>query len=158
MKRAITRFIRKLKEPIAKKELLLFIREGFLASLLFAAMLGAVSFLVYFTPFAFLSLFVFVIYYLFLIKRLRGSFHFYHIIYSILAVVFLLLGDYMISVSSMIIEFLYLKLPIGAYIFNPLYHFSFLYSWKLDLFTIMINLLNIIVYIIIIYYTYQRMK
>lgn len=152
------RFIRKLKEPIAKKELLIFIREGLLASLIFAAMLGAVRFLVYFTPLAFLSLFVFLIYYLFLIKRLKSSFHFYHIIYSILAVVFLLLGDYVMSVSSVIIEFLYVKAPIRAYIFNPIYHFSFLYNWQVDFFTIIINLLNIFVYGIIIYYTYQRMK
>jgi len=71
MKRRIVNYFRQFKEPIMKKELRRFLLEGLLLSTLFAAMLGALRFLVVFTPFAFLSLFVFVIYYMLLIKRLR---------------------------------------------------------------------------------------
>jgi|SRR5690554_3828642 len=158
MKRAIIRFWRKLKEPIAKKELFSFIREGLLIAFVFAAMLGALRFLIIFTPFSFLTLFTFIIFYLFLIKRLRGSFNFYHIVYSILAVVFLLLGDYIMSVSSVVIEYLYRGATIKGFIFNPIYHFSFLFDWSFDIFQIILNLLNIFIYGIIIYFTYQRMK
>lgn len=158
MKRAIIRFWRRLKEPIAKKELLNFIREGLLISFVFAAMLGALRFLIIFTPFSFLTLFTFIIFYLFLIKRLRASFNFYHIAYSILAVGFLLLGDYVMSVSSVVIEYLYVGATIKGFIFNPIYHFSFLFNWSFDVFQIILNLLNIFIYGIIIYFTYQRMK
>lgn len=158
MKKAFNRFVRKLKEPILKKELLSFLREGFLATIVFAAMLGTLNFLVLFTPFAFLSLFVFVIYYMFLVKRLRGSFYVYHIIYSILAVLFLFLGDYVISVAGNVIEALYLGIKIEPSFFNPVYHFSFLYYWTLDLMHIITNLLSIFIYGIISYFIYQRMK
>lgn len=147
-----------MKEPIAKNEFKRFLKEGLLVSLLFAAMLGTLEFLVSFTQFSFLTLFVFVIYYVFLIKRLRGSFNFYHIIYSILAVVFLLIGDYIMGVSGAAIEFYYLTGTIPLKIFNPIYQFSFLFYWQLDAFLIIINLLNIFIYGIIIYFTYQRMK
>lgn len=158
MKRALTRFFRKFKEPIAKKEFLRFLREGILISLISAAMLGTLEFLVSFTQFSFLSLFVFIIYYLFLIKRLKGTFSFYHIIYSILAVVFLLVGDYVMGVAGMAIEYYYFTGEIPLIIFNPIYHFSFLFYWPLEFFQILINLLNIFIYGLIIFYTYRRMK
>lgn len=152
------RLFNELKEPIAKKEFGKFILEGLLISFLFATMLGVLRFFVYFTKFDFLSLFVFLIYYIFLTKRLRESFNIYHILYSILAVVFLIIGDYIIGVSGLAIELLYLNSKITLAIFNPIYHFSFLFYWPLDSFTIIINLLNIFIYGLIIYYTYQNMK
>lgn len=158
MKRAFIRFWRQLKEPLVKKELLRFIKEGLLVSILFATMLGVLEFLVGFTQFSFLTIFVFIIYYLFLIKRLRGSFHFYHIIYSLLAVVFLIIGDYVMGVSGAAIEFYYYTNAVPLKIFNPIYYFSFLFYWPLDAFYIVINLLNIFIYGIIIYFTFQRMK
>lgn len=158
MKHKIRRFFRKFKEPIAKKELLRFIAQGLLASILFAALLGALEFLVYFTPFSFLTMFVFIAYYLFLIKRLKGSFYFYHITYSILAVVFLILGDYVMRVSGSLIQHLYMNVPIQSKIFSPVFQFSFLFNWALDPFLIIINLLSIAIYGVIIYFTYERMK
>ncbi len=158
MKRRIVNYFRQFKEPIMKKELRRFLLEGLLLSTLFAAMLGALRFLVVFTPFAFLSLFVFVIYYMFLMKRLRGSFYVYHVWYSILAVLFLLIGDYIMGVSSDMITLLYSKQPLSIHILNPIHQYTFLFYWAFDAFQIAINLLSIFIYGIIIYLTYQRMK
>lgn len=152
------RLLHELKEPLAKKELGKFILEGLLASILFATMLGVLEFFVSLTKFSILSLFVFIIYYTFLIRRLRQSFNFYHIIYSILAVVFLILGDYIIGVSGLAIRQLYLTGKFSLAVFNPVYNFTFLFYWPLDPVVIIVNILNIFIYGLIIYYTYHNMK
>ena len=109
-----------------------------------------------FTPFAFLSLFVFVIYYMLLIKRLRGSFYVYRLVFN-LAVFFINRGLYN-GVSSDMITLLYSKQPLSIHILNPIHQYTFLFYWAFDAFQIATNLLSIFIYGIIIYLTYQRMK
>ncbi|MDD4469193.1 MAG: hypothetical protein PHR29_04555, partial [Acholeplasmataceae bacterium] len=94
MKRKFINFINKLKEPIHKPDLRRFLLEGFLGAIVFGSMMGAINFFLRNSALSLISLFTFLIYYVFMFNRLYRSFSFYHIIYSILGVFFILLGDY----------------------------------------------------------------
>ncbi len=158
MKRRFRNLINEFKEPILKQELKRFILEGLLLVFVLAFILGAMEFLVQFTRFQVLGLFSFLIYLVILRKRLHEKFSYYHILYSLLAVVFLILGEYVMGVSGQLMVRLYYKIPITAQILNPLFIFSYLFDWNKDFFGITMNMLNIVIYIIIIHFLWQNMK
>lgn len=158
MKRRFRNLINEFKEPILKQELKRFILEGLLLVFVLAFILGAMEFLVQFTRFQVLGLFSFLIYLVILRKRLHEKFSYYHILYSLLAVVFLILGEYVMGVSGQLMVHLYYKIPITAQILNPLFIFSYLFDWNKDFFGITMNMLNIVIYIIIIHFLWQNMK
>ncbi|NLN50197.1 MAG: hypothetical protein GX149_01045 [Acholeplasmataceae bacterium] len=152
------RLIRKFKQPLAKPELKRFLIEGFLGAVVFGSLLGALDYLIIYTKLQFLSFFTFLIFYIFITRRLYRSFNFYHIAYSFLAVFFVLLGDYFITVSHQIILSVHLFGRIFVAVFNPINQFRFLFSWSLNPLAIMTNILNIVIYIIVCVFTYQNMK
>ena len=104
----------KFKEPISKHDIKRFLTEGFLGSIVFGSFMGAVQFFILTTNLNFLSLLIFLIFYVFLTRRLYKSFSFYHIWYSILAVFFVLLGDYFINVTGHLLFFFIKTKQIGA--------------------------------------------
>ncbi len=159
MKRKFINFINKLKEPIHKPDLRRFLLEGFLGAIVFGSMMGAINFFLRNSAFSLISLFTFLIYYVFMVNRLYRSFSFYHIIYSILAVFFILLGDYFMGVTyNVLYWFIVSEGLIIWQLFNPIIHFQFLFSWTLNPLDIFLNLLNILIYAYIIVMTYRRMK
>lgn len=159
MKRRFKIFYNKLKEPIHKPDLRRFLLEGFLGAIVFGSMMGAINFILRNSAFSIISLFTFLIYYVFMFNRLYRSFSFYHIIYSILGVFFILLGDYFMGVSyNILFWFIVSEGQIIWQLFNPIIHFQFLFSWTLNPLDIFLNLLNILIYVYIIVTTYRRMK
>ena len=159
MKRRFINFYNNLKEPIHKPDLKRFLLEGFLGAIVFGSMMGAISFILRNSVFGFVSLFTFLIYYVFMFNRLYRSFSFYHIIYSILGVFFILLGDYFMGVSyNVLYWFIVSEGQIIWQLFNPIIHFQFLFIWTLNPLDIFLNLLNILIYAYIIVMTYRRMK
>lgn len=120
---------------------------GFLDTVL--RITGVVFILTFFTSYFF---------YLFLTRRLRKTFTAYFKVYSILAVIFVIIGLYIMRIAS---EFSLSLLPDGRtfnkQIFNPLIAFG-LYSGWLNFTGALINLINLAFYIIIGVLTYNNMK
>ncbi len=152
------KFFKKFREPLVKKELKKFLLEGFLGAIVFGSMLGTVDYFFNVFNMNFLSFFTFLIFYIFITRRLYRSFHFYHIIYSVLAVFFVILGDYFISVSHQVIFLLLETGKILPLVFSPLFQFRFLFYWPPDVVHIIVNILNIIIYLLICFLTYNHMK
>lgn len=148
----------KFKEPMSKHDRKRFLLEGFLGAVIFGSFMGAVDYFILTTNLAFLSLFTFIVFYTFMTRRLYRSFSFYHIWYSILAVVFVLLGDYFINVFGHALYFYQTVGKIPLAIFNPIIYYRFLYVWSADAMVILLNIVSIIVYIFICIMTYIQMK
>ncbi|CCV66062.1 MAG: hypothetical protein RBQ95_05305 [Paracholeplasma sp.] len=152
-------FINKLKQPIDKSDLKGFIIEGFLASIVFGAFIGAFEFYFEAVFDSILSIFGFVIFYYFMSSRLYKSFREYHILYSILAVFFLLFGMYVTGFTKMM--FLQ-KLLIGDVLdvigfLDPRLYFSYLYLYSTNSMVIFNNLINTLFTIIVSVMLYRRM-
>ncbi len=159
MKRRLIILKNKLKEPIHKPDLKRFLFEGLLGAIIFGSLMGAIDFFLMNSSFRMISLFTFVIYYVFMVNRLYKSFSFYHIIYSILGVFFIILGDYFMGVTQYLLYgFIVSNGQIIWELFNPVFHFQFLFIWTLNPLDIFLNILNILIYIYIIVMTYRRMK
>lgn len=153
-------FLYELKQPIIKSDLMRFLMEGFLGSIVFGAFIGAVDFYltVYFQ--SILSIFTFLFFYYFIANRLFKSFNQYHILYSILAIFFLMFGVYMMGLVG---QLFYLQIQTGSLVFfknflNPLLYFDFLWKWSLDFGVIFFNLIYILLYIWISRTIYMQMK
>lgn len=153
-------FLYELKQPLIKSDLKRFLVEGILSSIIFGAFIGALDFYltVYFQ--SILSIFTFLIFYYFLSNRLFRSFHQYHIIYSILSVVFLLIGVYMMGFTSQIFYLEVITGNISLYhkFLNPLIYFDFVWKWSFDISVIFFNLLYILIYVWICRTIYMQMK
>lgn len=153
-------FLYELKQPLIKSDLKRFLVEGILSSIIFGAFIGALDFYltVYFQ--SILSIFTFLIFYYFLSNRLFRSFHQYHIIYSILSVVFLLIGVYMMGFTSQIFYLEVITGNIALYhkFLNPLIYFDFVWKWSFDISVIFFNLLYILIYVWICRTIYMQMK
>lgn len=150
--------INKFKEPMSKHDRKRFIIEGFLGAILFGSLMGALKFFILTTNFAYISILTFIIFYTFMTRRLYKSFSFYHIWYSILAVFFVLLGDYFISVFGHMLLSYYQTATISLAVFNPIPYYRFLYDWPADVMTIIMNIISIITYLFICVLTYIQMK
>lgn len=148
----------KFREPIHTKDLKRFIVEGFLSSLLMGALIGVGSYYLSRTDLHFLTFFSFFILYPFVTQRLYRSFGFYHVLYSVLAVFFIIFGIYVMSVSELLMRGYEITGAIYLPAFNPLYHFPFLTHWPADILTIISNLISILAYILICVFAYLRMK
>ncbi|MBM7453649.1 hypothetical protein JN09_000981 [Acholeplasma morum] len=153
-------FLYELKQPLIKSDLKRFLVEGILSSIIFGAFIGALDFYltVYFQ--SILSIFTFLIFYYFLSNRLFRSFNQYHIIYSILSVVFLLIGVYMMGFTSQIFYLEVITGNIALYhkFLNPLIYFDFVWKWSFDISVIFFNLLYILIYVWICRTIYMQMK
>lgn len=153
-------FLYELKQPLIKSDLKRFLVEGILSSIIFGAFIGALDFYltVYFQ--SILSIFTFLIFYYFLSNRLFRSFNQYHIIYSILSVVFLLIGVYMMGFTSQIFYLEVITGNISLYhkFLNPLIYFDFVWKWSFDISVIFFNLLYILIYVWICRTIYMQMK
>lgn len=146
------------KNQIFKKEFPKFLFEGLLIVFIVGGALGFLDIALMTTDFLYiLRFFTFYMFYIVLIRRLRGSFSAYFKIYSVLAVVFLYVGLYVMGVSSL---FAYTIIPGGPsfspVIFNPLIAFR-LYAWT-NAIDIIFNLINVAFYILIGVFTYRNMK
>lgn len=148
----------KFKEPIHSKDMKRFILEGFLSSLLMGALLGVGSFYLSRTNLYFLTFFTFIIFYPFVTQRLYRSFSFYHVLYSVLAVFFIMFGIYVMSATELLMRGFEITGSIYLPAFNPIYHFPFLTSWSADILIIMSNIISIFVYILVCAIAYIRMK
>lgn len=148
----------KFKEPIHSKDMKRFILEGFLSSLLMGALLGVGSFYLSRTNLYFLTFFTFIIFYPFVTQRLYRSFSFYHVLYSVLAVFFIMFGIYVMSATELLMRGFEITGSIYLPAFNPIYHFPFLTSWSADILIIMSNIISIFVYILVCAFAYIRMK
>jgi hypothetical protein len=156
-----------LKQPFIKSDMKRFILEGFLASLVFGAFIGALTFILanYFN--SILSLFTFIILYIFLSSRLFRSFNQYHIWYSILAVFFLLMAEYAMGLIANLlviqiidgnISVVFSSFSTAIRILNPLLYFSYFWSWSLNFGVIISNLIQILFTVYFSYSIYQMMK
>lgn len=148
----------KFKEPIHSKDMKRFILEGFLSSLLMGALLGIGSFYLSRTNLYFLTFFTFIFFYPFVTQRLYRSFSFYHVLYSVLAVFFIMFGIYVMSATELLMRGFEITGSIYLPAFNPIYHFPFLTSWSADILIIMSNIISIFVYILVCAFAYIRMK
>lgn len=153
-------FINRFKQPIQKQDLRSFLIEGFLASIVFGAFIGAFEFYFDFVFDSILSIFGFIIFYYFLSNRLYRSFSDYHIIYSILAVFFLLFGLYVTGITKLVFFQRYLLGDIYEFIglLDPRLYFSYLYSYSLSFEVIFYNLINTLFTIIVSVMLYRRMS
>lgn len=147
------------KNKILKKELIRFIVEGLLIIFVLGIMIGFLdivfllskptSIILYFTSFFF---------YVFLTRRLKKTFSAYFKIYSVLAVIFVVFGFYVIRIAS---QFAITLVPGGGIfnykIFNPLVAFG-LYSGWTSFLGILTNVVNLLFYTIISIATYENMK
>ncbi len=145
------------KNAIFKKEFPRFLLEGILIVFVAGFSIGMLDFVLRLTPLAFFSLFSFIFFYVFLMRRLRNSFTAYFKIYSILAVIFVALGYYIMRVSSLIAVFTYQKQTLEPWIFNPFKLFQFFYNWN-GVDVIISNVLDILFFLIIAFFTYRNLK
>lgn len=156
-----------LKQPFIKSDMKRFILEGFLASFVFGGFIGALTFILanYFN--SILVLFTFIILYIFLSNRLFRSFNQYHIWYSILAVFFLLLGEYAMGLTANLLviqivdgnlSVVFSSFSTAMRILNPLGYFSYFWLWSLNFGVIISNLIQIFFTVYLSYSIYQMMK
>lgn len=146
------------KEKIYRKELKRFIIEGLLTSIIFGTLLGAFNFFLRGSAFDFFTIFTFIILYIFLVKRLYQSFHFYHITYSILAIFFLFLGDYFVVSSTILVTYFSSAKVIWLGAFNPIYYIRSMFFLELSAIGIIYDVLHVLIYILISYSIFMRMK
>ena len=161
------RLLYALKEPFIPADMKRFLLEGFLASIVFGGFIGALDFYLgnYFN--SILAIFTYLILYFFLSNRLYRSFSQYHIAYSILAIFFLLLSEYMMGLTA---NLLIIQLITGnattvfsnfwsaIAILNPLIYFSYFWVWLPNFDVILNNILQILFTIYFSYSIYQMMK
>ncbi|MDY0210999.1 MAG: hypothetical protein RBQ91_06320 [Acholeplasma sp.] len=153
-------FLYELRQPLIKGDLRQFLIEGILSSVIFGAFIGALDFYLTFYFQSILSIFTFLIFYYFVSNRLFRSFNQYHIIYSILAVFFLLVGVYMMGLTSQLFYLQVVTGNLGLYhkFLNPLLYFEFIWKWSFDFGVIFFNLLYILIYAWICKTIYMQMK
>ncbi len=145
------------KEKIYRKELYKFVLEGILGAAIFGSLLGVINFYLMGTYLDFFNIFTFIILYYFLVKRLYNSFHFYHITYSILAIVFLFLGDYFVISARLIMQNYFINNYIWLGAFNPKYYFLLMFSFG-SVGSIFLFIFNIFINVLISYTIFMRMK
>ena len=156
-----------LKQPFIKEDMKRFILEGLLASLIFGGFIGALDFILenYFN--SILAVFTFIILYIFLSNRLFRSFRQYHIWYSILAVVFLLMGKYAMRLTAnlLVIQIItgnasvvFGSVSTAIWILNPLIYFSYFWFWLWDFEVILYNVLEILLTLYFSVSIYRMMK
>jgi hypothetical protein len=156
-----------LKQPFIKADMKRFITEGLLASLIFGGFIGALDFILenYFD--SILAIFTYLILYFFLSNRLFRSFNQYHIWYSILAVVFLLMAEYAMGLTAYLLVIQIItgnaSVVFGDFrtaisVLNPLIYFSYFWVWSLSFRVIFSNLLQILFTIYFCFSIYRMMK
>lgn len=156
-----------LRQPFIKQDMKRFIFEGLLASLIFGAFIGALDFILenYFD--SILAIFTYLILYFFLSNRLFRSFNQYHIWYSILAVVFLLMAEYAMGLTANLLVIQIITGNAGVIfgdfstaiaILNPLIYFSYFWAWSLSFEVIIYNLIQILFTFYFSFSIYRMMK
>ncbi|MCR3906605.1 MAG: hypothetical protein NUK62_06240 [Tenericutes bacterium] len=149
-----------LKEPIQKGDIMPVIRQGIFMSLMGGLLIGSLHLLfTYLFNFSLTWLMLFVLAFL-TAKRVKGAYIQYHILYSILTVVFFFLAYYFMSITlygglyylSGITEFKHY-----ASLFNPLIHFQFLNPFTGYFFAVE-NLFELLFFIIGTIYAYRYSK
>ncbi|MBN2300673.1 MAG: hypothetical protein JXC31_05750 [Acholeplasmataceae bacterium] len=148
------------RQPIHKKDLMPVIRLGIFMSLIGGLMIGALHLLivqVFGVSLVWMLLFFFGYY---LARRIRASFDSYHIWYSIIAILTIVVTFYFLNIIYyfglfFIVDALTI-LPLG-YLFNPLTYFSFLNIFSPGFF-ITENLLDVVFFLIVIIYTSRYIK
>lgn len=153
-------FLYELKQPIIKSDLIRFLTEGLLSSVVFGAFIGALNFYLENVFQSILSIFTFLIFYYFVSNRLYRSFNQYHILYSILAVFFLLFGIYVMGVAGVAfrLQVIFNSLNGLQYALNPLLYFDFIWRWAFDFSVIFFNVIYILLYTWICRTIYMQMK
>ncbi len=146
------------KEKIYRKELTKFVLEGLLGAIVFGSLLGAINFYLSNSSLDFFNIFTFIILYYFLVKRLYQSFHFYHITYSILAIVFLFLGDYFVVTARLIMQNLAFNNYFWIGAFNPKYYLLSMFYLQANGLAIFLDAFHILIYVLISYSIFMRMK
>lgn len=147
------------KNKILRKELLRFIIEGLLIIAVLGTMLGFLDILFRLSEVVvILTLFTSFFFYVFLTKRLRKTFTVYFKIYSILAVIFVMVGYYVMRVASeFAISILPESRPFDNSVYNPLVAFGLVDGWN-SFAGILTNSINLLFYSVVGILSYQNMK
>lgn len=149
-----------IKKPIYKQDLMPVIYAGFFISIT-GGLIAGVMHMLFMSAFQFslLWLFMLVIAHL-LSRRIMKSYQSYHILYSILSVIFFIFAYYIMQVTwSSGVYFVsgYFNFKIFMSLLNPIYYFSFLFPWRSGFFYIE-NILNIVFFIVGMVYSYRFSK
>jgi hypothetical protein len=149
-----------MRNPIHKQDLMPVLYAGFFISITGGLIAGVIHMLFMSSfQFSLMWLFMLVIAHL-LSRRIMQSYQSYHVLYSILSVLFFIFAYYIMQVtwsSGVFFVSGYFNLNTFLGLLNPIYYFSFLFPWRSGFFYIE-NVLNIVFFIVGIVYSYRFSK
>lgn len=149
-----------LKRPIHKGDLMPVIRQGIFMSFTGGLIIGAVQLVMLFTmDFTLTWIFLFLLS-MMTAKRIRDAFQSYHVIFSILSVVFFMLAYYFMSLTTYTgLNFIMGYGEISDYIslLNPFIYFQFLNPLNGYFFSVE-NILQLVFFLIGTIYAYRYVK
>ncbi len=150
----------KFKEPINKEDLMPIIRLGFFMTIIGGLLIGALHLLImqlFGVSLVWMMLFLFGFYFA---KRMKTSIKKYHIWHSVIAVIVIFVTYYLLNVVYYFGFFFIVDaltvLPFAS-LFNPWTYFSFINIFSSD-FSVTQNLLDIVFFLIVIFYTTRSIK
>jgi len=149
-----------LKQPIHKGDLLPVIRQGFFMSFTGGLIIGAIQLLmVFMMQFTLTWIFLFLLA-MMTSKRIKSAYTLYHVLFSILSIVFFVLAYYFMSLTSYIgLNFIMGYTEISPYIslLNPILYFQFLNPFNGYFFGVE-NILQVVFFVIGAVYAYRYSK
>ncbi len=144
-------------KPIDKQDLMPVLRSGFFMSFTGGLILGLVHFIfTYYFSFSIIWLLLLVLSHL-MATRIRSSYQNYHILFSLISIVFFLFAYYLMNVTMTAGVYIILNLvsiDVFLPILNPFPYFTFLLPISAYFFTVN-NILQIVFFIIGIVYAYR---
>lgn len=156
----------KFKQPLYKEDLMPVIKQGIFVTLIGGLLIGSIDlFIIYATQgWTWIRTF-WVIFAMLLARRIKRSYFEYHIWYSVLSVVFFILGFYLINIVSEIgVLIIYNITDPMMYlsILNPLPYFSVIFPFGTLLFgsaaSILQAILDVLFFVIAIFCAYRYSK
>lgn len=154
------KLIEKFKEPINKHDLMLVIRQGVFMTVIGGLLVGAMNLFIeqfFGITLIWMMLFIFGLY---LARRFKEAYTNYHIIYSVIAIVVIIVTFYLSKVVYFA-GYLYmndvLTVTSLSYFCNPVLHFSFLNVFQASFFEVT-NILNVIFFILVNVYVVRYVK
>ena len=154
------KFFEQFKEPISKNDIMPVVRQGIFMSFVGGLLIGSIQMLFYYMfEFSLLWLMLFVFAYL-LAKRIRKAYVSYHVLFSVLSVLFFILGFYIFN-STFYIGLISLTISMNVQqimmVLNPLIAFEFLNPFSGYFFDVT-NILDVVFFLIGGFYAYRYSK
>ena len=147
-------------QPVNKKDVLPVLRSGFFMSITGGLIIGALHLLfMYYLDFSLSWLFLLILAHL-IARRILQSYQHYHILFSIISVLFYIFAYYLMNLTMMMgIYFIsdVFSMEIVRYLINPLLYFRFLNPLASGFFTTS-NILDVVFFIVGIVYSYRFSK